>query len=258
MSVPRAGASSAGVGSRPSLPVQLCLHPLAALQSVVHMRGQANGARMILDRADQGLSNPPNGVGGELEAACVIELLDRADQAQVALLNQVREGEAEVPVVLGNRDHELQVVLDEAILDSSQPILGCFDGVPSLGEAHLVETDLGFELLQPSRALASATERATGEAHLFAKLCQQRQRELRVVHLLGDSLVGTLDQVLGRAGRVTFTSPHGSAHALHRTFHACRDLTGVFIAGRLRQLRAGVRHRAQRIPTSDHVAGGTG
>jgi hypothetical protein len=42
----------------------------------------------------------------------VVELLDRPDQAQVSLLDQVREGEAEVPVVLRDRDDELQIVLD--------------------------------------------------------------------------------------------------------------------------------------------------
>ena len=92
-------------------------HALAALQPVVHVGGQSDRARVVLDRAHQRLANPPDRVGRELEAAAMVELLDRADQAEVALLDEVREGQAEVPVVLGDGDHELEVVLDEAVLD---------------------------------------------------------------------------------------------------------------------------------------------
>ena len=70
---------------------QLCAHALAALQPVVDVRGQADGAGVVLDRANQRLSNPPHRIGRELEAAAMVELLHGADQAEVALLDQVRK-----------------------------------------------------------------------------------------------------------------------------------------------------------------------
>ena len=83
----------------------------------MHVGRQPNRPRVVLDRAHQGLPNPPDRVGGELEAAPVVELLDGADQPQVPLLDQIRERQAQVPVVLGDGDYELEVVLDEAVLD---------------------------------------------------------------------------------------------------------------------------------------------
>src|SRR5262245_33141491 len=95
----RVGAELGGeLGGRrlaAELPGELRAHALAALEAVVHVRGQPDRARVVLDRAHQGLPDPPHGVGRELEAAPVVELLHRPDQAQVALLDQVREGRSE-------------------------------------------------------------------------------------------------------------------------------------------------------------------
>ena len=51
-----------------------------------------------------------------LIAAPVVELLDRPDEAQVALLDQVEEGQAAAHVALGDGDHQAQVGLDEPAL----------------------------------------------------------------------------------------------------------------------------------------------
>ena len=37
------------------------------------------------------VANPPGGVGGELEALAVVELLDRPHQPEVAFLDQVQQ-----------------------------------------------------------------------------------------------------------------------------------------------------------------------
>ena len=78
--------------------------------------GIADRARLVGDSALAGLPNPPGRVRRELEPALPLELLDRADQPEHALLDQVEEGEALVAVVLGDRDDEPQVRLDHAAL----------------------------------------------------------------------------------------------------------------------------------------------
>jgi hypothetical protein len=73
-------------------------------------------ARVLLDGALHRLPDPPGGVGRELEPPPVVELLDRADQPQDPLLDQVEEGKAEPPVALRVRDHEPDVRLDHPAL----------------------------------------------------------------------------------------------------------------------------------------------
>src|SRR5690606_40415348 len=90
-----------------------------------HVHGDADRARLVGDGAVDGLPDPPGGVGRELVAPAVLELLDRADQPLVALLDEVEEAHAAAVVLLGDRDHEAQVRLDEvparqlAVLDDA-------------------------------------------------------------------------------------------------------------------------------------------
>ena len=56
-----------------------------------------------------GLADPPGRVRRELVAQLVVELLDRADQAEVALLDQVEQRDAGLRVVPRDRHHEAQV-----------------------------------------------------------------------------------------------------------------------------------------------------
>ena len=68
------------------------------------------------DAAGDGLADPPRGVGGELEALAPVELLDGVHQAEVALLDEVEQRQAGGLVLLGDRDDEPQVRLDERAL----------------------------------------------------------------------------------------------------------------------------------------------
>src|SRR5215468_12375428 len=56
-----------------------------------HVNGYADGARLILEPTTDRLPNPPGGVGRELEAASIFELVDSLHQADVAFLDQVEE-----------------------------------------------------------------------------------------------------------------------------------------------------------------------
>ncbi len=76
------------------------------------MHRDADGARLVGDGASDGLPNPPGGVGGELVAAAVFELVHRLHQAEVAFLDQVKELKAAVGVFLGDGNHQAQVGLD--------------------------------------------------------------------------------------------------------------------------------------------------
>ena len=94
------------------------LHQVAAgadelVDGLDHVHRDADGARLIGDGAGDGLADPPRGVGGELVAALVLELVHRLHQADVALLDQVEELQAAVRVLLRDGDHEAQVRLHQ-------------------------------------------------------------------------------------------------------------------------------------------------
>ena len=71
----------------------------------------------LASAALDGLLDPERRVGRELQPAAPVELLDGADQAQDALLDQVEQRELALALVpLGDRDHEAQVRVDHPLL----------------------------------------------------------------------------------------------------------------------------------------------
>ena len=58
----------------------------------------------------------PGRVGGELVALAIVELLDRADQADIAFLDQVEHRHAATDVLLGHRHDESEVGLGQTLL----------------------------------------------------------------------------------------------------------------------------------------------
>ena len=100
----------------PELLNELALDVHDLVQLLDHVHRDADGAGLVGDRARDGLADPPGGVGGELVAAPVVELLDGADQPERPLLDQVEERQAAAQVALGDRDDEAQVGLDHLLL----------------------------------------------------------------------------------------------------------------------------------------------
>ncbi|MNZ62097.1 hypothetical protein D3C78_802110 [compost metagenome] len=135
-----------------------------------HMNRQTDGARLVHDRPFDGLANPPGGVGGEAETALGIELLDRADQAEVALLDQVEQGQAAIDVTPRDLHHQTQVALDHA--------------------------------LAPSRFAATGHAR---EMHFLFRAEQRRETDFVEVELGGIQCAGVVDKLVlprtaGRGG----------------------------------------------------------
>ena len=96
------------------------------------MHRDADRSRLVRQRARDRLPDPPGRVGRELEPAPPVELLDRADQAEVALLDQVEQRQAAPRIALRDRHHQPQVRLDQRVLGRHVVLLD------ALGEAHLV------------------------------------------------------------------------------------------------------------------------
>ena len=95
---------------------QLALDAHELVDGLHHVHGDADGAGLIGDGARDGLADPPGGVRRELEALRVVELLDGADEAEVALLDKVEEQHAASYVALGDGHDETQVRLDKLLL----------------------------------------------------------------------------------------------------------------------------------------------
>jgi hypothetical protein len=58
------------------------------------VHGKADRSALIAESACDGLADPPGGVRGELEALAPVELLDGADESEIALLDEIEEVEA--------------------------------------------------------------------------------------------------------------------------------------------------------------------
>ena len=94
---------------------QLTLDAAELVDHLDHVHRDADGAGLIGHRAGDGLTDPPRGIGGELVALGVVELLDRANQAQVALLDEVQERHSAAGVTLGQRDHQTQIRFQQMV-----------------------------------------------------------------------------------------------------------------------------------------------
>ena len=91
-----------------------CLRHLPHLVGDVH--GETDRAPLLRQRTRDRLLDPPRGVGRELEAHPVVELLDGANETEVPLLDEVEERHLGTRVVAGDGHDESQVRLDELAL----------------------------------------------------------------------------------------------------------------------------------------------
>ena len=86
----------------------------------------ADGARLLGDRAVDGLADPPGGIGAELEArGAGSNLLTARSRPEVAFLDQVQERDAAPQVAFGNTDHQAQVGADDGCVGFVGAARGC-------------------------------------------------------------------------------------------------------------------------------------
>ena len=126
---------------------ELALHADKLVDGLDHVYGNTDGTGLVGDSARDGLTDPPRGVRGELEALLVVELLDGADQTEVALLDQIQEQHAATDVALGDGDDQTEVGADERLLGLEAHVLDTSQ-TTHLGASELDLARLGgLELL---------------------------------------------------------------------------------------------------------------
>jgi hypothetical protein len=102
-----------GGGDTPQLLHQALLLALVAREEQAHVHRDANGARLIGERTHDRLPDPPDAVRREAQAPLGLELLHRAEETEVPLLDQVGQRQPAVQVAPRDLHHEPQVRLDE-------------------------------------------------------------------------------------------------------------------------------------------------
>src|SRR5215212_8308322 len=99
---------------------------------VGHVHGNPYCPPRVSNRPLYRLMYPPRSIGGEAEAPVGVELLNRLHKTDVAFLDQILEGQAVTTRLLGYRDNQPLVLLDESIAGSFVTLLG------PLGEVYLL------------------------------------------------------------------------------------------------------------------------
>jgi hypothetical protein len=130
-----------------------------------HVHGHADGARLIRYGARDGLPDPPRGVRGELVSARVVELLHGADEAQIALLDEVQEQQAASHVPFGYGHHQSEVGLRE--LAFGLHILG----LDPFGQHHLFTRREQWDFADLLKVLPDGI--AGGVVHRQVELAQE-------------------------------------------------------------------------------------
>jgi hypothetical protein len=113
----------------------------------VQVHGDADRAGLVGDGTGDRLADPPGRIRGELEALAPVELLDGADEAKVAFLDQVEEVDAGgVGIAPGIGDDEAEIGRQEIVLGLLTVTSGAlqFDPLDLALVVLFIETGLGF------------------------------------------------------------------------------------------------------------------
>jgi hypothetical protein len=84
-------------------------------QPVGHVHRDTDSAALVCNRARDRLPDPPGGISGEAEAALVLELRNCFHQAQVTLLDQVKEGHPAPDVFFGYTHYQASIRFDQVL-----------------------------------------------------------------------------------------------------------------------------------------------
>src|SRR3954447_891337 len=106
----------AGGRLTPELGAELPLRSHDLVQLLDDMDRHADRPRLVGERTRDRLADPPRGVRRELEAFAVVELLRSANETDRALLDQIEERQALVPIFLRDRNDQAEVRLHHLLL----------------------------------------------------------------------------------------------------------------------------------------------
>ena len=115
---------------------------------------QTDDTALLRKGLEDALTDPPHGVGDELEAAGLVELLSGLDQAQVAFVDQVGKAQTLVLVLFRHGNHETQVRTGEFLQGDGVAFADALRKFHFLFRRHqLFPADL-LEVLVQGRAFA--------------------------------------------------------------------------------------------------------
>src|SRR5918993_942631 len=99
---------------------------------LAHVYGNPDGPPLLSNRSLYSLTNPPRSIGGEPKAPVGVELPNSLHKTDVALLDQIFQGQTTPTRLLGYGDNKPQVLLDESLAGSFVTFLS------PLGEVYLL------------------------------------------------------------------------------------------------------------------------
>src|SRR5690606_34654753 len=76
---------------------------------------EADNTRLFGDRLQDGLTDPPYGIGNEFKTFGLIKTFGRFDQSEIPLVNQIAQREPLVLVLLGHGDDKTKVRLRQPL-----------------------------------------------------------------------------------------------------------------------------------------------
>ncbi len=82
---------------------------------IAHVNRHADGPALISDGSRDCLANPPGRIRRKFMSAMVVEFLRSADQADVAFLNQIKEGNAAADVLFCHANNESRIGADQVL-----------------------------------------------------------------------------------------------------------------------------------------------
>src|SRR5512137_2200883 len=119
------------------------------------MGRHADHAGTVGDAPGHGLADPPRRVRREPEPAAILEAIHRLDQADVAFLEQIEQGDPASPISLRHRDDESKIRLDELPLGLTDYAVLLVDRGHDLSERFASDPDLLLQLSERFGAFAA-------------------------------------------------------------------------------------------------------
>lgn len=80
------------------------------------MYRNTNCTGLVSDGTGNGLTDPPSSIGTELESLIIVKFFNSLNEAQVALLDQIKEKHATAYIPFGNGDNKPQVGFRKGLL----------------------------------------------------------------------------------------------------------------------------------------------